>query len=46
MYTEFSIEDETKKERQKLFKAGRFVLWALMIGISIFLASQSLVITG
>lgn len=46
MYTDFFIEDETKRERQKLLKAGRFVLWVLMIGISIFFASQSLALTG
>ncbi|GFI47351.1 hypothetical protein IMSAGC019_02675 [Lachnospiraceae bacterium] len=46
MYTGSYIDEDAKRERQKVLKACRFILWVLMIGVSIFLASQSLVITG
>ena len=36
--------DDENREKKRLLAAGRFLLWALMIGISAFLASRSLMV--
>ena len=40
------IDDEEKREKRRLLLAGRVIIWVIMIGVSIFLASQSLIISG
>lgn len=34
--------DDGDREKKRLLAACRFLLWALMIGVSVFLASRSL----
>ncbi len=43
MQMEIEMDDENR-EKKRLLAAGRFLLWALMIGISAFLASRSLMV--
>lgn len=40
------IEEDEKRQKRRLFLAGRVILWVIMIGISVFLASRSLIILG
>lgn len=40
------IDEDEKREKRRLLQAGRVIIWVIMIGISIFLASQSLIISG
>ncbi|MCI8359320.1 MAG: hypothetical protein HFI51_14405 [Lachnospiraceae bacterium] len=46
MYTEMYIRGEEKKKRKKMLKAGGIILWALMIGVTMFFTFQSVVIPG
>ena len=46
MYTDMYIRGEGKNKRKKMLKAGGIILWALMIGITMFLTFQSVLITG
>ncbi|MCM1136090.1 MAG: hypothetical protein NC400_11000 [Clostridium sp.] len=41
--TTFYIDGEGNREKRPLLKAGEIILWALMIGVSVFLASRSLI---
>ena len=43
MQMEIEMDDENR-EKKRLLAAGRFLLWALMIGISALLASRSLMV--
>lgn len=40
------IDEEEKKEKRRLRTVGGIILWILMIGVSIILASRSLVLMG
>ena len=40
------IDREKRTEKERLLKTGGIILWVLMIGVSIILASQSLVAAG
>lgn len=40
MYVDGRKDD---RDRKRLIKAGKILLWAVMIGISVFLASRSLI---
>lgn len=40
------IDEEEKKEKRRLRRVGGIILWILMIGVSIILASRSLVLMG
>ncbi|MDE5932445.1 MAG: hypothetical protein K2H40_08190 [Lachnospiraceae bacterium] len=44
MYTEMYIGGEEKKKRKKIIKTGGIILWVLMIGLTMFLTFQSVVI--
>ncbi|RKI89499.1 hypothetical protein D7V94_18015 [Parablautia intestinalis] len=46
MRTEMYIDREKRTEKERLLKTGGIILWVLMIGVSIILASQSLVAAG
>lgn len=46
MQREMYIDVESKKEKGRLWTIGGILLWGLMIGVSIILASQSLIIAG
>ena len=46
MRTEMYIDREHRTEKERLLKTGGIILWVLMIGVSIILASQSLVAAG
>ena len=46
MRTEMYIDREKRTEKERLLKTGGIILWVLMIGVSIILASQSLVADG
>lgn len=42
MYRDIYMDEERRKEKKRLQLAGSIVAWAFMIGISVFLASRSL----
>lgn len=44
MYTEMYIGGEGKNKRKKILKVGGIILWVLMIGLTMFLTFQSVVI--
>lgn len=44
MYKDIYIDEEKKKEKKCLQIAGSILIWIIMIGVSVFLASRSLVI--
>ncbi|MCM1174396.1 MAG: hypothetical protein NC341_05020 [Blautia sp.] len=44
MYTEMYIRGERKHKRKRMLKIGGIILWALMIGLTMFLTFQSVVI--
>lgn len=46
MQNEMYIDAESKREKGRLWTIGGILLWGLMIGVSIVLASQSLVVAG
>ncbi|MBD5463665.1 MAG: hypothetical protein HDR24_11535 [Lachnospiraceae bacterium] len=46
MHREMYIDVENSKEKGRLRTIGGILLWGLMIGVSIVLASQSLVLVG
>ena len=46
MRTEMYMDREKRTEKERLLKTGGIILWVLMIGVSIILASQSLVAAG
>ena len=46
MQREMYIDVENSKEKGRLRTIGGILLWGLMIGVSIVLASQSLVLVG
>ncbi|MDE5909497.1 MAG: hypothetical protein K2H52_12255 [Lachnospiraceae bacterium] len=46
MQREMYIDLENEKEKGRLRKIGGILLWGLMIGVSIVLASQSLIVAG
>ncbi len=46
MRMEIYVDGEKRTERERLLRAGGIILWALMIALSIFLASRSLVVEG
>lgn len=46
MRTDMYIDKEHRTEKERLLKTGGIILWVLMIGVSIFLASQSLILAG
>ena len=43
MQMEIEWNDDENREKKRIKAAARFLLWALMIGISAFLASRSLI---
>lgn len=46
MYREIRIDLENKKEKDRLRKIGGIILWGLLIGVSMVLASRSLIMAG
>lgn len=44
MYTEMYIGGEGKNKRKKILKTGGIILWVLMIGLTMFLTYQSVII--
>lgn len=46
MRKEMYIDNEHRTEKKRLMRTGGIILWVLMIGVSIFLASQSLIVAG
>lgn len=44
MHTEMYISGEEKNKRKRMLKAGGMILWVLMIGVTLFLTYQSVVI--
>lgn len=46
MRTEMYIDREKRTEKERLLRTGGIILWVLMIGVSIILASQSLAAVG
>ncbi|MBD5458142.1 MAG: hypothetical protein HDR27_06165 [Lachnospiraceae bacterium] len=44
MHTEMYIGGEEKNKRKRMLKAGGMILWVLMIGVTLFLTYQSVVI--
>lgn len=43
MEMELYIDREENKEKKYLLRAAKIILWVSMIGISVFLASRSLI---
>jgi len=44
MDTEMYISGEEKNKRKRMLKTGGIILWVLMIGLTMFLTFQSVVI--
>lgn len=44
MHTEMYIGGEGKNKRKKILKTGGIILWVLMIGLTMFLTYQSVII--
>ncbi len=44
MYREIYIDEESRKEKKRLRVAGGILIWAVMIGVSVFFASRSLTV--
>lgn len=46
MHTVMYIDGEEKREKKRLRTAGAFIIWVILIGVSLFLASRSLALAG
>lgn len=44
MYKDIYIDEEKRKEKKRLQIAGSILIWIVMIGLSVFLASRSLMV--
>lgn len=40
------IDGNEKREKKRLLTAGSTIIWIVMVGLALFIASQSLVVAG